>query len=246
MKKNIGVMLLLGAFFFMLSSANATTFSFLSDDTIHWATWLSTKSWQNTEDIIGSPNIEKVFVITDDASQKLLKIRIDFSGSKADPKYAGGSGLFIDFDGDGKWDFFADNFRSPSPNWGLYKLKEGVSLEKGPLTDGKYRISNLEWGNSGRFDHPVGIVASLLGSRIDLGYDWDENMDTLTYTFSGAAGIILSNTGKWIIGYAELCANDVFLTSTPDIPVPESATLLLLGTGLIGLAGLGKARFFRK
>jgi hypothetical protein len=37
-----------------------------------------------------------------------------------------------------------------------------------------------------------------------------------------------------------------FGLTEPIVPVPEPATILLLGSGLIGLAGYGRRKFFRK
>jgi hypothetical protein len=55
-----------------------------------------------------------------------------------------------------------------------------------------------------------------------------------------------STTSKSSFTSTPVTASDVPPAGSEASPVPEPATLILLGSGLVGLAGVGRKKFFKK
>jgi hypothetical protein len=221
------------------------------DNTIYWAGWSSPQSSDNNTDEIGVPifpgkpptpgsSTGSYELIGGKLKNITFNYKLNGSGFES---YIKPGDLFIDVGGDGTWEYVVKvlGIGSGPGNYPLYK----ISLSSAGGTPG-YVLSNTAWAASGipdpgsyniRDNHPVGIDGSVQKLyEQDVYFDgWTLGSGSHTTYFDFGSGLDIGS-GIFEFAWTISCANDV-VREEGQGKIPEPATMILLGSGLAGLAG---------
>jgi hypothetical protein len=232
---------------------SAYTVSF-GDTSNYWPGW-GTNASDNSQDNIGEPKFSGGSAEIS-AAGRLTKITFNQTTlSSSFWNVLSPGDLFLDTNADKRWDYVVDltswttaGTTNPDPaagNYTLYSTAIDLNSATGYVKSG----SDNSGGWAGyliRDGHPV-AANGLTNPVGQVGFSGWGDTPSSAYLFDFASlsggGLLLGDA--LIIGWGPNCANDVIYEKINN-PVPEPATMFLLGLGLFGLAGFGRWTTSRK
>ncbi len=231
-----GAVLLLSA----IPQANAQTFTY-ADDWINWPSYTSPLPGDEN----GTPKIDHMDVTIN--NRHLDSISIFLHNSTTRQAF---DSLFISTGGAwDSWNYFVhdggtrDNVSSGNvPTNGLYKVADDYMYTM-TTTNRKDNPNGIDNASLSPFNDSFSgnLITGSFGTSISQTSNGGPLVAKIIYDFSGLD--IDIDPDSFFIAYTPWCDNDIIGGGTA--PVPEPATMFLFGTGLAGLATVGRKKMKR-